>query len=67
MVEYIIKVKTKKEEKLVRAFLSSLEIDFHTQAQEDMALYKVMEQDRKTPLLNKRQKEEFVAQLKTAK
>ncbi len=35
MVEYIVKVKTKKEEKVVEAFLSSLDIDFHTQVQED--------------------------------
>ncbi len=67
MSEYIVKTKSKKEEKVVEAFLSSLEIDFHTLAQEDEALYKVMEEDRKTPLLNKQQKEEFLKQLKSAK
>jgi hypothetical protein len=67
MVEYIVKAKTKKEEKVVEAFLMSLEIDFITQAQEDEALYKVMQQDRKTPLLNKKQKQDFLEQIKSAK
>ncbi len=67
MSEYIVKTKSKKEEKVVEAFLSSLEIDFHTQAQEDEVLYKLMEEDRKTPLLNKQQKEDFLKQLKSAK
>ena len=35
MAEYIVKTKNKKEEKVVEAFLSSLDIDFHTQAEED--------------------------------
>ncbi len=67
MSEYIVKTKSKKEEKVVEAFLSSLEIDFHTLSQEDEVLYKVMEEDRKTPLLNKQQKEDFLKQLKSAK
>jgi len=67
MAEYIVRTKNKKEEKVIEAFLSSLDIDFHTQAQEDEALYKAMQDDRKTPLLNKEEKEEFLKQLKSAK
>ncbi len=67
MVEYTVKAKTKKEEKVVEAFFSSLEIDFHIQAQEDEALCKVMQQYRKTPLLNKKQKQDFLEQIKSAK
>jgi len=67
MAEYIVKTKGKKEEKVVEAFLLSLDIEFHTQAQEDEAFYKVMQQDRKTPLLNKQQKEDFIQQLTSPK
>ncbi len=67
MAEYIIKTKNKKEEKVVRAFLSSLDIDFHTEAQEEEALYNKMQMDRKTRLLNQNEKENFIQQLKSAK
>jgi hypothetical protein len=67
MAEYIVKTKSKKEEKVVEAFLSSLEIDFHTQEQEDKVLYKTMEEDRKTRLLNEDEKATFIEQLKSAK
>jgi len=66
MAEYIIKTKSKKEEKVVKAFLSSLDIDFYTEAQQEKALYKKMETDRKTPLLNHSEKETFIRQLKSA-
>lgn len=67
MAEYIVKTKGKKEEKVVEAFLSSLDIEFHTQAQEDDVLYKLMQQDRKTPLLNNQQKEDLIKQLTSSK
>jgi nitrate reductase NapAB chaperone NapD len=67
MAEYIVKARSKREEKIIEAFLSSLDIDFHTQDQEDKALYIVMQKDRKTALLNKTEKESFVKQLKSAK
>ena len=67
MAEYIVKTKSKKEEKVIEAFLSSLDIDFHTQNQEDAALHKVMTEDRKTPLLNKHEKEDFIQQLTSSK
>lgn len=67
MAPYIVKARRKSEEKIIKAFLSSLDIDFHTQDQEDEALYKTMQEDRKTALLNKTEKESFVKQLKSAK
>lgn len=51
---------------MVKAFLSSLDIDFYTEAQQEKALYKKMETDRKTPLLNHSEKETFIRQLKSA-
>lgn len=65
MDEYIIKAKSKNEEKVVKAFLSSLDIDYYTEVQEEEALYKKMQVDRKTRLLN--QKENFIKQLQSAK
>jgi len=47
MAEYIIKTKSKKEEKVVKAFLSSLDIDFYTEAQQEKALYKKWKQTEK--------------------
>jgi hypothetical protein len=67
MAEYIVKTKSKKEEKVVEAFLTSLDISFHTQAQEDEALHKAMLQDRKTPLLNEQQKEDFLQEFTSSK
>ncbi len=67
MAEYIIKTKSKKEEKVIEAFLSSLDIDFHTEDQEEEALYRKMQMDRKTRLLNQKEKEDFIKQLKSAK
>ena len=67
MPEYIIRPKNKKEEKVIEAFLSSLQINYHTEAQEDAALFEVMQKDRKTPLLNKAQKEDFITSLRSPK
>jgi len=67
MAEYIIKTKNKKGEKVVKAFLSSLEIDFYTEAQEEEALYNKMQVDRKTKLLSQPEKVHFIAQLKSAR
>lgn len=67
MVEYIIKTKSKKERKVVEAFLSSLDIDFYTEAQEEKAFYNAMQTDRKTRLLTQNEKENFIKQLKSAK
>jgi len=67
MVEYIIKTKSKKEEKVVKAFLSSLDIDFHTEEQDEEALYEKMQMNQKTSLLNQNEKEDFIEQIKSAK
>ena len=67
MAEYIIKIKSKKDEKIVKAFLSSLNIDFYSEAQEEEALYNKMQTDRKTRLLSENEKENFMEQLKSAK
>ena len=67
MADYIVKIKSKKEEKVVRAFLSSMAIDFYTDAEEEAAFYNAMQNDRKTPLLTTTDKENFMEQLKSAK
>ncbi|MCW3106583.1 MAG: hypothetical protein JWQ09_1089 [Segetibacter sp.] len=67
MAEYIIKTKSKKEEKIVKAFLSSLDIDFYEEQKEEEGLHRKMQIDRKTPLIRPDEKESFVQQLKSAK
>ena len=60
----IVTPKNKKEETILKAFLNSLKIGFHSEADEDAALYNAMQKGRKTALLNKKEKEEFIKQLK---
>lgn len=48
MAELVVKSKNKKEEKLVRAFLESLEIEYATEIQEDQALDNAMQQRKKS-------------------
>ncbi|MDB5246406.1 MAG: hypothetical protein JWQ40_800 [Segetibacter sp.] len=67
MAEFIIKTKSKKEEKIVKAFLSSLDIDFYDEQQEEEGLHRKMQIDRKTRLLTPDEKESFIVQLKSAK
>ncbi len=52
--------KNKKEEKIVQAFLSSLDIDYHSEAQEDKALYKAMSEGRKTRKLTAQERARFL-------
>jgi hypothetical protein len=52
---------------VIKAFLTSLEIDFHSKAEENAALDKAMEARRKTPLLNKIEQENFLKRLKSVK
>jgi hypothetical protein len=47
--------------------LNSLEIGFHSEADEDAALYNAMQQGRKTALLNKTEKDNFLKRLKQVK
>jgi hypothetical protein len=63
----IVTPKNKKEEKVLKAFLNSLEIGFHSEADEDAALYNAMQQGRKTALLNKTEKDNFLKTLKQVK
>ncbi len=43
----IIDTKNKKQQRIIHAFLDSLEVDYHTEAQEDKALYNAMKQGKK--------------------
>lgn len=63
----IINPRNKQQEKVVRAFLSSLNIGFHSEAEEDAALVNAMQKGRKTALLNKTEKGDFLKRLKYAK
>lgn len=45
----IVNIKTKKQEKVVKAFLSELDIDFQTLAEEDEAPYKTNPKKLLTP------------------
>ncbi len=63
----IIRPKNKQQEKVVKAFLSSLNIGFHSEAEEDAALAAAMQKGRKTALLNKSEKADFLRLLKQAK
>ena len=63
----IINPRNKLQEKVVRAFLSSLDIGFYSEAEEDAALVNAMRKGRKTPLLNKTEKTDFLRRLKRTK
>lgn len=63
----IVTPKNKQQEKIIKAFLNSLEVGFYSETEEDEALYNAMEKGRKTPLLNKAQKTVFLQRLKQAK
>ncbi|MBY0482131.1 MAG: hypothetical protein K2Q21_12295 [Chitinophagaceae bacterium] len=60
----IINPRNKQQEKIVRAFLSSLNIGFHSEAEEDAALVNAMQKGRKTALLTKTEKGNFLKRLK---
>lgn len=63
----IINPKNKQQEKVVKAFLSSLNIGFHSEAEEDAALVNAIKKGKKTALLNKTEKANFLERLKHAK
>ena len=63
----IINPKNKQQEKVVRAFLNSLNIGFHSEAEEDAAIANAIQKGRKTALLNKTEKADFLKRLKQAK
>ena len=63
----IVTPKNRKEEKVLKAFLNSLSIRFHSEAGEDAALYNAMQKGRKTALLDNGEKTAFLKRLKKAK
>lgn len=67
MAELVIKTKNKKKEKVVKAFLESLEIEYLTEVQEEQALYKAMQKGKKSKTLTEKEKVSFVKKLKSAK
>ncbi|MEQ1798807.1 MAG: hypothetical protein ABL872_12700 [Lacibacter sp.] len=67
MAELVVKTKTKKEEKIVKAFLESLEIDYMTEAHEEQALYNAMQKGKKSKLLTAKEKDAFLKKIKSAK
>ena len=67
MVELIVKAKSKTEERIVQAFLDSLEIDYYTEVEEDKALYKAMMKGKKTRRLTQKEQEDFVKSLRRAR
>jgi len=60
-------IKNKQQEKVVRAFLSSLNIGFYSEVEEEAALANAIQKGRKTALLNKAEKADFLRRLKQAK
>lgn len=63
----IVNPKTKSQEKVLKAFLTSLQIGFYTEAEEDAALYKAMQKGRKTRLLTADEHSKFLKQLAAKK
>lgn len=64
---FIVTPKNKNEEKVLKAFLNSLQIGFHSEAEEDAALHNAMQKGRKSGLLSKTEKAAFIKRLKQAK
>ena len=63
----LVSPRNKQQEKVLKAFLTSLDISFHSEDEEDAALLNAMEKGRKTPLLNAEEKNSFLQKLKSAK
>ena len=63
----IINPRNKQQEKVVKAFLSSLNIGFYSEAEEDAALVNAIQKGRKTALLTKTEKAAFLKRLKHSK
>ncbi|MBX9783889.1 MAG: hypothetical protein K2X48_11425 [Chitinophagaceae bacterium] len=67
MSEIIVRTKSKRQEKVVKNFSESLDIDYMTEAQEEEALYQAMKKGRKTKTLPPKEQEAFLRKLKLAK
>ena len=62
----VVNPKNKQQEKIIKAFMQSLDINFTTEEEEDAALNTAMQKGRKTALANENEKEAFLAKLKNA-
>jgi len=62
----VVNPKNKKQEKIIKAIMQSLDISFYTEEEEDAAIYAAMQEGRKSPILNNTQKEKFLTKLKNA-
>jgi hypothetical protein len=60
----IVTPKNKREEKVLKAFLSSLSIGFYSEEDENTALHTAMQKGRKTALLTKKEQDIFLKCLK---
>ncbi len=65
-MELTITPRNKEQEKVVKAFLNSLEIVFHSDEEEDSALYNAMQKGIRSKLLNTVEKDAFLLRLKKA-
>ena len=63
----IVNPKNKSEEKVLKAFLNSLEIGYYTEQEEDKALHAAMVSGRKTKKLSKAEKAGFLKNLSSEK
>ena len=62
----VVNPKNKQQEKTIKAIMRSLDISFHTEEEEDIALHDAIKEGRKTELLNEKEKKAFVMKLKKA-
>lgn len=65
-MDLFVKTRNKKEEKIVKAFLNSLDMDYFTEIQEEKALYEAMKEGKQTRRLTQKEKESFIKSLKNA-
>lgn len=62
----VVNPKNKQQEKIIKAFMKSLDITFYIEEEEEAALHNAMQKGRKTPLANENEKHAFLAKLKNA-
>jgi predicted Ser/Thr protein kinase len=67
MPDIIVKAKTKKQEKAIKNFLESLDVEYMTEVQEEAALYNAMLKGKKTKTLSAKEQDAFLKKLKQAK
>lgn len=63
----VVTPRNKQQEKVLKAFMTSLDISFHLEEDENRALLNAMQKGRKTALLNASEKNAFLQKLKSAK